>query len=128
MERPGIISGDSPSSPGEAGAGSLPQVRAGTPHGTHPHPARGMARCAHSVVSDSADPMDGSPPGSSVRGILQARILNGLPCPPPGGLPDPGIEPASLTSPALAGGPTRAAWEARVATASTPVSFLGRLR
>ena len=24
-------------------------------------------------------------------------------CPPPGDLPDPGIEPASLTSPALAG-------------------------
>ena len=26
-----------------------------------------------------------------------------LPCPPPGDLPDPGIEPASLKSPALAG-------------------------
>ena len=29
---------------------------------------------------------------------------NGLPCPPPGDLPDPGIKPVSLTSPALAGG------------------------
>ena len=28
----------------------------------------------------------------------------GLPCPPPGDLPDPGIKPASLMSPALAGG------------------------
>ena len=28
---------------------------------------------------------------------------SGLPCPPPGDLPDPGIEPMSLTSPALAG-------------------------
>ena len=28
-----------------------------------------------SVVSDSCDPMDCSPPGSSVHGILQARIL-----------------------------------------------------
>ena len=28
----------------------------------------------------------------------------GLPCPTPGGLPDPGIEPACLVSPALAGG------------------------
>ena len=28
-----------------------------------------------SVLSDSCDPMDCSPPGSSVRGILQARIL-----------------------------------------------------
>ena len=27
---------------------------------------------------------------------------SGLPCPPPGDLPDPGIECASLTSPALA--------------------------
>ena len=28
---------------------------------------------------------------------------SGLPCPPPGNLPDPGIKPASLLSPALAG-------------------------
>ena len=27
-----------------------------------------------------------------------------LPCPPPGDLPDPGIEPTSVASPALAGG------------------------
>ena len=30
---------------------------------------------SHSVMSDSCDPMDCSPPGSSVHGILQARIL-----------------------------------------------------
>ena len=41
------------------------------------------------------DPMDCSPPGSSVHGILQARILGGLPCPPPGDLPNPGIKPVS---------------------------------
>ena len=29
---------------------------------------------------------------------------SGFPCPPPGDLPDPGIEPESLTSPALASG------------------------
>ena len=28
---------------------------------------------------------------------------SGLPCPPPGDLPNPGIKPASLMSPALAG-------------------------
>ena len=28
-------------------------------------------------------------------GILQARILEGLPCPPPGDLPNPGMEPRS---------------------------------
>ena len=50
------------------------------------------------------DPMDCSPPGSSVHGIRQARTLEwpALPCPPPGGLPNPGIEPTSLTSSALA--------------------------
>ena len=48
--------------------------------------------------------MDGSPPGSSVHGILQARILSRLPFPPPGDLPDPGIEPTSLISPVLTGG------------------------
>ena len=39
--------------------------------------------------------MDCSPPGSSVHGILQARVLEWLPCPPPGDLPDPGIKPGS---------------------------------
>ena len=42
------------------------------------------------------DPMDCSPLGSSVRGILQARILEWLPCSPPGNLPDPGTEPGPL--------------------------------
>ena len=42
------------------------------------------------------DPMDCSPPGSSVHGILQAKILSELPCPPPGDLPHPGIELRSL--------------------------------
>ena len=41
------------------------------------------------------DPMDGSPPGSSVHWILQARILEWLPFPPPGDLPNPGIKPSS---------------------------------
>ena len=41
------------------------------------------------------------------------RIGNTL-CPPPGDLPGPGFEPASLASPALAGGlfTTSATWEA----------------
>ena len=34
--------------------------------------------------------MDYRPPGSSVHGILQARVLSGLPIPSPGDLPDPG--------------------------------------
>ena len=44
------------------------------------------------------DPMDSSLPTSSVRGILQARILEWVVIPSPGDLPDPGIE---LRSPAL---------------------------
>ena len=43
-------------------------------------------------------PMDCTPPGSSVHGILQARILEWLPLPTPGDLPNPGIEPASPIS------------------------------
>ena len=47
--------------------------------------------------------MDYSPSGSSVQGILQARILEWVPCPSPGDLSSPGIEPISLTFPALPG-------------------------
>ena len=45
--------------------------------------------------------MDYSLPGSSVRGISQARILEWLSFPSPGDLPNSGIEPMS---PSLAGG------------------------
>ena len=37
-------------------------------------------------------------------GFFRQEYWSGLPCPPPGDLPDPGVEPASLTSPGLAGG------------------------
>ena len=56
-----------------------------------------------SVVSNSLQP----------HGLQPARLLcpwdspsknTGLPCPPPGDLPNPGIELVSLMSPALAGG------------------------
>ena len=45
-------------------------------------------------------------------GFSRQEYWSGLPCPPPGDLPDPGIEPASLTSSALAGGfsTTSATW------------------
>ena len=41
------------------------------------------------------EPVDCSLPGSSVHGILQARIWSRLPFPPPGDLPDQGIGPGS---------------------------------
>ena len=41
------------------------------------------------------DPMDCSPPGSSVHGISQASIPDWVAI-TPGDLPDPGIKPSSL--------------------------------
>ena len=44
-------------------------------------------------------------PASSVHGnFFRQEYWNGLPCPAPGDLPDPGTEPMSPASPALAGG------------------------
>ena len=47
-------------------------------------------------------------------GFFRQEYWSGFPFPPPGDLPDPGIEPVSLMSPALAGGffTTSATWEA----------------
>ena len=61
------------------------------------------------------DPMDCSPPCSSAHGILQARILEWVVISSPGDIPDPGMEPVSLMSPALALGffTTRTTWEAQ---------------
>ena len=49
------------------------------------------------------DPTDCSPPGSSTHGIFQARILEWLPLPTPGDLPNAGIELISPVVSALAG-------------------------
>ena len=67
-----------------------------------------------SVAFNPCDLMDYSPPGSSIHGILQTKYWNGFPCLPPGDLPDPGIKPTSLMSPALAGMffTSRTTWEA----------------
>ena len=47
-------------------------------------------------------------------GFSRQECWSGLPCPPPGDLPNPGIELTSLMSPALAGGffTSSATWEA----------------
>ena len=70
--------------------------------------------CAKSLQSclTLCDPMDCSLPGSSVHGILQARILDWVAMPSSGDLPHPEIEPVSLI-PALAGCffTTSATWE-----------------
>ena len=85
---------------------------------------RCMLCCAQLLQSSLAlcNPMDCGPPRSSVCGILQARILEWVAVleDPPGDLPNPGIEPASLMFPALAGRffTTRAAWEALLSLCS----------
>jgi len=48
----------------------------------------------------------------SPRGSSRQEYWSGLPCPSPGDLPDLGIEPASVTSPALAGEHFTTTWEA----------------
>ena len=64
--------------------------------------------------------MDCSRPGSSVHGISQARILEWLPCPPPGDLPDPGIKPKS---PALQGKPAKLLQETLKPIQSSPLEI-----
>ena len=64
------------------------------------------------------NPVDYNPSGSSVHRILQARLCvawSVLPYPPPGDLPDLGLELTSLQSHAVAGGffTTSATWEAQ---------------
>ena len=60
--------------------------------------------CVLCLVAQSCltlcDPMGCSPPGFSVHGgFSRQEYWNGLPCPPLGDLPDPGIKPTSLMSP-----------------------------
>ena len=56
-------------------------------------------------------------------GFSRQEYWSGLSCPPPRDLPDPGIEPTSLMSLALAGGlfTTKATWEADGQLASKKV-------
>ena len=63
-----------------------------------------------------SDPMDYSPPGSSVSmGFSRQEYWSGLLFPSPGNLPNPGIESMSLMSPALTGRffSTSTTWEAQ---------------
>ena len=60
------------------------------------------------------DPMDCSPPGFFLSmGFSRQGYWSELQCSPPGDLPNPGVKPASLKSPALAGRvfTTSATWE-----------------
>ena len=58
----------------------------------------------YSVMSDCA-PMNCSLPGSSIHlGLSSQEYWSGLPFPPPGDLPNPGIQHKSAASPALVDG------------------------
>ena len=51
------------------------------------------------------EPMDHSSPAPLSMGFFRQEHWSGLPCPPPGDLPDPGIEPTSPTALALQADP-----------------------
>ena len=56
-------------------------------------------------MSDSLQPLwTVARQGPLFMEFSRQEYWNGLPFPPPGDLPEPGIEPASPASPALAGG------------------------
>ena len=71
--------------------------------------------CVQSLQScpTLCDPRDCSPQAPLSVGFSRHEYWSGLPFPSPGHLPHPGIEPGSLTCPALAGGffTTSATWE-----------------
>ena len=113
-DAPGTCRAEVKAGPGNT-AGSPPQGRSGLSD----HTARAWARrrgqrrvrphlhvrrvLSHFSRVRLCDPMDRSPPGSSVHGISQQECWSGLPFPSPGDLPDLGIKPVSPVSPALAG-------------------------
>ena len=57
-----------------------------------------------SVMSDSATLWTVAHQTPLSMGFSRQEYWSGLPCPPPGDLPNLGIKPASLMSPALADG------------------------
>ena len=67
-----------------------------------------------SVVSDPLTPWTVTLWAPLSMGFFRQGYWSGLPCPPPGNLPDLGIKPTSLMSPALAGGffTVSSTWEA----------------
>ena len=73
-----------------------------------------------SVMSDSATPRTVARQAPLSMGFSRQEYWSGLPCPPPGDLSDPGIQPVSLMPPALAVQffTTSATWEARACTTS----------
>ena len=61
------------------------------------------ARILGQVCPTLCNPMTSSSPAPLSMGFSRQEYLSGLPWPPPGDLPDLGVESASPGSPALAG-------------------------
>ena len=55
-----------------------------------------VLRCFSSVQL-LCNPTDCSPPDASVQGLSGQEHWSGLPCPPPGDVPDPGMDPCLLS-------------------------------
>ena len=63
------------------------------------------SKCPQSIMFDSSvTPGTVAHEAALSMGFSRQEYWSGLPLPTPGDLPDPGIEPASLAPPALAGG------------------------
>ena len=77
------------------------------------------------VVSDSLQPNGLARQAPLSVGFSRQEYWGGLPFPSPGDLANPGIEPTSLMSPALAGGffTTSASWEAQICTCILYIIF-----
>ena len=92
--------------------GAFFHQEASTTHDHCPRAPRTLAHAIHSpvsecaIMSNSLQPMDCSPPGSSDHGISQASILEWVAISFSRGSSDPGIEPLPPVSPALAGDST----------------------
>ena len=65
---------------------------------------RDTTAVSHSSVFDSVTPRTEARQAPLSMGFSREECGSGLPCPPPGDLPNPRIEPGSPASPALAGG------------------------
>ena len=85
-----------------------------------PHKPSSVLVCAELLQSCLilCDPVDCSPPGSSLCGVLQARVLEWVAMPSSRGPAKLGVDPESLMSPTSSGGflTTSATWKAQFST------------
>ena len=95
---------------GKAGEGGLPHEAATVPSPT----GRLHCRAKSLQTCPTLPPHRRQPTRLPSLRFSRQEYWSGLPCPPPGDLPDPEVRHTSLKSPALAGGffTTTATWEA----------------